>query len=738
MAPVRKKRNYCRARIPTISVKVVKCNGASKVRKIPLTCNRPALTSAKKREAEWPNLRLDQQPPPSESLPPCEPHGYDNETDIIANRCAQENSQATSYSTRKRREETAWENSRQKLQEAFVSQQFLPNSTICTACEDFGRRLPNMAVCRCKDCGWKQVFCLSCATSIHSDRNLFHVLEIWKDGAFIPLFPNTKILTPPGHGSCGTIYDIREIIFLDLQGRQHIKKVQFCSCQSDAEALVSMGFWPGTIERPRVAFDLQLMDLFSQLLFECHCSLDKLCAMISLWRHPLLPVYVQHIYPVLNSSSFDEFRFFKDSLGIQKDDCVLCPRPGDDGPLIEIIDACFGFVRKKSAGTSFSCPRFETRMFADQNDVDNFVLKHSKEIKKSENPCNQYKAGEITDSIRSKGKNAKYDEKAVLGRICRHGHPKGFISLKHGERIAYAVYELKRMVEPYKSSPEVKLKCMYDIACILDVHLQNNKDYGLEDIFDKIQFGIPIFHSYVHKSRCQVLYSPRRCDGLGLTDGEGIERLWSYLRKFSYMTKEMKSNRRTDTLTEALLHYARRMLNNQVSQENEDDWRCDYASLLWNHFLLRNSLASSEIVDEKEGSKSIISSLKRSDMKLKLIEKKRNVKTRWKVNDLSFINAMRLAEKRKSVVFLEQLHSMAVERQMQILLKEKYSHGQKQAIRLSRKLSKHTKRMKEFISKYNARYRSFVLEPEPEYMVQVWHKHRPGEDTEESEDSSSS
>ena len=61
----------------------------------------------------------------------------------------------------------------------------------------------------------------------------------------------------------------------------------------------------------------------------------------------------------------------------------------------------------------------------------------------------------------------------------------------------------------------------------------------------------------------QVLYSPRRCPGLGLTDGEGIERLWSYLRKFSYMTKETKPNRRTDILSEALLHYARRMLSNQ-------------------------------------------------------------------------------------------------------------------------------------------------------------------------------
>ena len=100
------------------------------MRKIPLTCNRPALTSAKKREAEWPNLRLNQQPTP-ESLLPCGPHGYAIEPDIIANRSAQEKPQATSYSTRKRREETAWENSREKLQEAFVSQQFLPNSTIC-------------------------------------------------------------------------------------------------------------------------------------------------------------------------------------------------------------------------------------------------------------------------------------------------------------------------------------------------------------------------------------------------------------------------------------------------------------------------------------------------------------------------------------------------------------------------------------------------------------------------------
>ncbi len=61
----------------------------------------------------------------------------------------------------------------------------------------------------------------------------------------------------------------------------------------------------------------------------------------------------------------------------------------------------------------------------------------------------------------------------------------------------------------------------------------------------------------------QVAYSPRRVAGFGLTDGEGIERLWSYLRKFCYMTKEMTASNRTDLLTEALLHYARRINQRQ-------------------------------------------------------------------------------------------------------------------------------------------------------------------------------
>lgn len=56
-------------------------------------------------------------------------------------------------------------------------------------------------------------------------------------------------------------------------------------------------------------------------------------------------------------------------------------------------------------------------------------------------------------------------------------------------------------------------------------------------------------------SSLQVVFSPLHCDGVGLSDGEVMERLWSYLRRFSRMTKEMRPAHRTDVLCHALIYY---------------------------------------------------------------------------------------------------------------------------------------------------------------------------------------
>lgn len=69
------------------------------------------------------------------------------------------------------------------------------------------------------------------------------------------------------------------------------------------------------------------------------------------------------------------------------------------------------------------------------------------------------------------------------------------------------------------------------------------------------QLRIPIHQDSTMFLPIKVLYSPQRCNGFGLSDGEVMERMWSYLRRFGRMTKEMRPSHRVDVLAHALLYY---------------------------------------------------------------------------------------------------------------------------------------------------------------------------------------
>lgn len=96
---------------------------------------------------------------------------------------------------------------------------------------------------------------------------------------------------------------------------------------------------------------------------------------------------------------------------------------------------------------------------------------------------------------------------------------------------------------------------------------------GRTDILERVSLSLPSFHAYGHNTQCQVcvvllfysanisklfiqvVYGPTRYSDIGLSDGEVMERLWSYLRRFSRMTKEMRPAHRIDVLTQALWYY---------------------------------------------------------------------------------------------------------------------------------------------------------------------------------------
>ena len=63
--------------------------------------------------------------------------------------------------------------------------------------------------------------------------------------------------------------------------------------------------------------------------------------------------------------------------------CILV-QENESGVVIESMDACFGLVRKKSAGKSLLPPRHSLTMFACQEEVDDFVESYTSSANKSE------------------------------------------------------------------------------------------------------------------------------------------------------------------------------------------------------------------------------------------------------------------------------------------------------------------------------------------------------------------
>jgi Kyakuja-Dileera-Zisupton transposase len=64
---------------------------------------------------------------------------------------------------------------------------------------------------------------------------------------------------------------------------------------------------------------------------------------------------------------------------------------------------------------------------------------------------------------------------------------------------------------------------------------------------------IGIFHAFAHQYECQVLFSPRNIVGIGLTDGEGCERIWALARHIIASLRGSTPYRRRQLLTNLML-----------------------------------------------------------------------------------------------------------------------------------------------------------------------------------------
>ncbi|WVO23245.1 uncharacterized protein IAS62_006568 [Cryptococcus decagattii] len=141
------------------------------------------------------------------------------------------------------------------------------------------------------------------------------------------------------------------------------------------------------------------------------------------------------------------------------------------------------------------------------------------------------------------------EDTGLFALVCRHDFCIKLINLfRSGERMMYPLAFLIWLLRYV--DPTARLGLLYDIGCNFEAHLRS-RGLFIEELNAtprKLHIGVSVFHAYAHIWPCQIRYNPRMMEGFGLTDGEGAERLWSFMVPLIRLNRTVNSSLRLSNI----------------------------------------------------------------------------------------------------------------------------------------------------------------------------------------------
>ncbi|KAF8452783.1 hypothetical protein L210DRAFT_3608606 [Boletus edulis BED1] len=226
-------------------------------------------------------------------------------------------------------------------------------------------------------------------------------------------------------------------------------------------------------------------------------------------------------------------------------------RPLDAGADIHVAtDGNFHHRHRRSAG---DCPIFfEPAYFIPKSQVDAMGQRILQARKRSPRDRREIVPDVAVDQCESSyeaadGKKQKtamdcFDDTGLMALICRHDSPLFFANIDTpGEQQKFSIALIEHLFSLLPDKATVTV--FYDIGCVTHRSLQQF-DILPAHIISRLRFATSAMHAYGHGWACQLVYNPRLTDGLGLSDGEGAERLWSQLIKLIGVERASSRQRR--------------------------------------------------------------------------------------------------------------------------------------------------------------------------------------------------
>ncbi|KAI6010340.1 hypothetical protein EDC04DRAFT_2871207 [Pisolithus marmoratus] len=242
-----------------------------------------------------------------------------------------------------------------------------------------------------------------------------------------------------------------------------------------------------------MAMSVELLSFYCTLFEHSHNAINALAAALSTYYRSCTEILIQHCPACFGGISFG--------------------RSLDKGGDIHVaMDGNFHHRHQHSAGDS---PSFMNHLTVDAIRW-HIAWAHQHPLKRSQ-------------SMKQKASTDGFDDTGLMALICWHDIPLFFTNIDTpSEQQKYSITLIDYLFSLLP--PQANVVVLYDVGCVLSCSL------SWFNIFDQVimsclHFTTTAMHAYSHEWACQLVYNPCLISGLGSSNGEGTEHLWSHFIK---------------------------------------------------------------------------------------------------------------------------------------------------------------------------------------------------------------
>nr|XP_033941668.1 uncharacterized protein LOC117448465 [Pseudochaenichthys georgianus] len=189
--------------------------------------------------------------------------------------------------------------------------------------------------------------------------------------------------------------------------------------------------------------------------------------------------------------------------------------------------------RFRRSGSSDGSAFFNGLFVAEDSAVAAFVDKIQRSLKNTQGrgTCGD---SQWTAARETSRRASKLDEEGMEVAVCRHGFLLKALNMYRGEIFAYPLY-LQKELMPAKA----KFFAM-DVACKYWPYMEKAASVlpALQELTTMKPF-LSVMHARAHATKCEIIWSGKNQEGAGMTAGEEVEQVNSYLSRCALTTKYM-------------------------------------------------------------------------------------------------------------------------------------------------------------------------------------------------------